>query len=107
MPPHHEGDRELGGRFMKTGSGKVVSLGRSRRPSKQEIFSFLTDARTLVTRSDTPLFPLMRPKCDSFRITVMFATSDTLVCMDCGSSFKIVEVKPVGGEGGKGEGGPS
>jgi len=64
---------------------------RFRRPSKEDIFGFLMDARTLITRSDVPLIPLMCPKCDSFRITVVMGTDRLLECMDCGSKFRIVD----------------
>jgi len=61
------------------------------RLSEQDLFDLLTDIRTTLTGSSILLLPLMCPKCDSFRITVVMGTSRLLECMDCGSKFRIVD----------------
>ena len=57
----------------------------------KEVFEILTDLRTKLTQSTSEIFPLICPKCNSFKITVVFGTSRSLECLSCGSQFHITD----------------
>lgn len=64
---------------------------------KRDVYGLLSDLRTILTGSDVPLFPVICPKCRSLKITVVFGTASRLECLDCGSKFRIVEDRSLGG----------
>ncbi len=55
----------------------------------EDVYNILARIRTHMTESPTPLYPLRCPECDSFKITVVFATSRSLECLACGKTYHI------------------
>jgi hypothetical protein len=60
-----------------------------RKDWDEQVFDILINIRTKLTQSDSEIFPLKCPKCDSYKITVVFGTSRRLECLSCKSQFKI------------------
>ena len=59
----------------------------------KEIFDILVKVRTKLTESVSEIFPLQCPKCDSFKITVVFGANRSLECLSCGSKYRIEDKK--------------
>ena len=66
---------------------------KARKIWDKETHDILVKLRTKLTESTSEIFPLMCPKCRSFKITVVFGTSRSLECLSCGSKFRIEDRK--------------
>jgi len=61
----------------------------ARKQWDYEVFSHLTSLITMITESTSTVFPLTCPKCNSFKMTVVFGTGRSLECLSCRSKFRV------------------
>lgn len=65
---------------------------KAREEWDSDIYDILTKLRPKLLNTTDTIFPLKCPKCDSYRITVVFGTSRRLECLSCGSQYRIGDI---------------
>jgi phage FluMu protein Com len=58
---------------------------------QEKAYRFLQQALTFAADSDSPLYPVVCPRCASVRVTRIIGTTH-LECLDCQTRYKLEEV---------------